>query len=161
MKYANLKKNTGFAMVEILVASSIIASAFLFAMATAQKSIQLSRQSLHQVQAAMLLEEGAEAVRVVRDNAWTNISSLSSGTNYYPTFSAGTWTLSTTANTVDVFTRKVTFSAVNRNLSTGDIATSGGTTDNYTKEVTVTVSWSEGTRTVSRAMSFYILNIFS
>ncbi len=148
-------------MVEILVASSIIASAFLFAMATAQKSIQLSRQSLHQVQAAMLLEEGAEAVRVVRDNAWTNISSLSSGTNYYPTFSAGTWTLSTTANTVDVFTRKVTFSAVNRNLSTGDIATSGGTTDNYTKEVTVTVSWSEGTRTVSRAMSFYILNIFS
>ncbi len=152
--------NKGFAMVEILVATSIITAAFLFSMAVAQKSIYLARQATHQIQAAMLLEEGAEAVRIVRDNAWTNISSLTSGTNYYPTFSNGTWTLSTTSNTVGIFTRKVTLASVNRNLTSGDIVISGGTADNYTKKITVTVSWPQGGQTITKTMMFYLLNIF-
>ena len=94
-------------MVEILVAASIIAVSILAVMGVAQKSIFVSRQSLHSSQAGFLMEEGAEATRIVRDNAWTNISSLTVGTNYYPTYSGGTWTLSTTANTVGIFTRKV------------------------------------------------------
>lgn len=148
-------------MVEILVAVSIITVSILAAMAVAQKSVYVARQALHTNQAALLLEEGAEAVRIVRDDAWTNISSLTVGTNYYPTFSSGTWTLSATANTVGIFTRMVTLSSVNRDSTTQDIVTSGGTLDAGTKLVTVTVSWLEGGTTLTKTLQFYIVDLFS
>lgn len=148
-------------VVEILVAISIIAVAVLAAMAVAQKSIHVSRQAVHMNQAGFLLEEGAEAVRIVRDNGWANVSSLTLGTNYYPTFSGGTWTLSATANTVGIFTRRVTLASVNRDNSTSDIVSSGGTLDTGTKLVTVTVSWPEGGTTITKTLQFYIMDIFS
>ena len=73
-------------MVEVLVAISIIAVSILAATMVAQKSIYVSRQAFHATQTAFLLEEGAETVRILRDNAWANISSLAPGANYYPIF---------------------------------------------------------------------------
>jgi len=52
-------------------------------------------------------------------------------------------------------------SAVNRDDTTKDIVTSGGTTDAGTRLVTVTVSWLEGATTVSKSIQFYIMDIFS
>ena len=153
--------NRGFMMVEILVATSIILASVLAIMGVTQKSISISHQSLHESQGSFLLEEGAEAVRIVRDNAWSNISGLTVGTNYYPTFSGGTWTLSTTANTVGIFTRQVVLLSVNRDSTTDDIVTSGGVVDDGTKLVTITVSWQEGATTISRELSFYLTDIFS
>lgn len=147
-------------MVEIIVAISIIAVAILASMTVAQKSIHVSRQALHTTQAAFLLEEGAEAVRILRDNAWTNISSLTAGTSYYPFFSGGTWTLSSTSNTVGIFTRTVSVANVNRDNTTQDIANIG-TNDPSTKLVTVTVSWLEGGITVTKTLQFYIIDIFT
>ena len=98
-------------------------------------------------------------MRIVRDNDWDNISGLTNGTNYYPTFSGGTWTLSVTPNTVGIFTRIVTISSVNRDNATKDIA-SVGTDDPNTKLFTVTVSWPEGAKTVTKNLKFYISNIF-
>src|SRR3989344_4976145 len=92
--------NKGFMVVEMLVAIAIITASILAATAVAQKSVYVARQAFHATQASFLLEEGAEAVRIVRDNAWSNISSLTADLNYYPTFSGGTWVLSQTANTV-------------------------------------------------------------
>ena len=146
-------------MVEIIVAISIITVSILAAMAVAQKSAYLSRQALHTTEAAFLLEEGAEAIRILRDNAWSNISSLALGTDYYPTYSGGTWTLSSTPNTVGIFTRKVIITSVKRDDATKDIA-SVGTDDLGTKLVTVTVSWLEGGTTVTKTLPFYIINIF-
>lgn len=154
-------KNYGFMMVEVLVAASIITVAILAAMGVAQKSVYVARQAFHLSQAAFLLEEGAEAVRIVRDNAWSNISGLTVGANYYPTFVGGTWTLSASTNTVGIFTRRVTFANVNRDNTTKDIVTSGGTLDTGTKLVTVTVSWGEGGTTVTKTLQFYIMDIFS
>ena len=160
-KFRQINNSQGFLVVEILIAVSIISVAVLAAMAVSQKSIAVARQSAHTVQAGFLLEEGAEAVRILRDNAWTNISSLTAGTTYYPTFSAGTWTLSTTPNTVDIFTRTVVIANVNRDNTTKDIVSSGGSNDVGTKLVTVTVSFSEGGTTVTKTLPFYIMNIFS
>jgi Tfp pilus assembly protein PilV len=156
-------KNSGFMMVEIVVAAAIIVVSILAAMTVAQKSISVSRQAFHTTQAAFLLEEGAEAVRIVRDNAWSNISVLTAGTTYYPKFSSGTWTLTTTSSDgiVGIFTRSITFASVNRDNTTKDIVSSGGTVDSGTKLATVTVSWSEGGTTVSKTLQFYIINIFS
>lgn len=146
--------------VEILVAVSIITVSILAAMTVAQKSIYVSRQAFHATQASFLLEEGAEAVRILRDNMWTNISSLTAGVNYYPTFSGGTWTLSQTANTVGIFTRTATITNVNRDDTTKDISITG-TNDPKTKLVTITVSWPEGGVTVTKTLQFYIMDIFS
>lgn len=152
--------NKGFLLIEVIVAFSIMSLSVIAAMWVSQKSIAVSRQALHTASAGFLLEEGAEAVRIVRDNAWTNISSLTNGTNYYPTFSGGTWTLSTTANTVGIFTRMVTVASVSRDVATSDISSSG-TNDPGTKLVTVTVSWVEGNTTISKTLQFYITNLFS
>lgn len=145
-------------IVEVLVAASIITVSILATMAVAQKSVYLSRQAFHTTQASFLLEEGAEAVRIIRDSGWSNISSLIVGTNYYLTFLAGN---STTPSTVGIFTRTIVFANVNRDNNTKDIVSSGGTLDDQTKLVTVTVSWPEGGVTITKTLQFYIMNIFS
>ena len=151
----------GFMIVEVLVAASIITASILAAMAVAQKSVYVSRQALHANQAAFLLEEGAETIRILRDNAWSNISNLSTATNYYPTFSGGTWTLSTTPNTVGIFTRTVTKANVHRDNTTKDIVETGGLGDPGTKLITITVSWPEGGAVVTKTLFFYVMDIFS
>ena len=152
-------QNKGFMMVEIIVVISIIIVSILAAMSVTQKSIYVSRQALHTAQATFLLEEGAEAVRIYRDNAWSNISALNTATTYYPVFGTS-WTLSSTPSTIGIFTRTVNIASVNRNSSTKDITTSG-TNDPGTKLITVTVSWTEGGVTLNRTLSFYTMDIFS
>ncbi len=147
-------------MVEVIIVSSIIAVSVLAFMAVAQKSIYLSRQSLHTAQAVFLLEEAAESVRIVRDNAWANITALNTSTTYYPTFVGGTWTLSATPSTVGIFDRTVNIANVSRDDTTDDIS-SAGTSDDGTRRVTVTVSWQEGGETMTKTLSFYISDIFS
>ena len=148
-------------VVEVLVAAAIITASILAAMAVTQKSVYVSRQSFRATQASFLLEEGAEAVRILRDNAWSNISSLTSGTNYYTVFTGGTWTLSTTPNTVGIFTRTITVANVNRDDVTKDIVSIGGTQDSNTELVTVSVSWVDGGNTITKTLQFYIINLFS
>lgn len=147
-------------MVEVLVAVSVIAVSILASMTVSEKSIYVARQSLHASEASFLLEEGAEVVRILRDNAWSNISSLSTSTNYYPTFSSPNWSLSLTPNTVGIFERTITVENVNRDNTTKDISPTG-TDDPGTKLITVTVSWPEGGVTVNKTLSFYIMDIFS
>ena len=147
-------------MVEIVVAVAIITVSILAAMAVTQKSLSVSRRSFHSTQAAFLLEEGVEAVRILRDNNWSNISSLSVGANYYPTFSGGTWILSATPNTVGIFTRAISVASVNRDNATKDISSSGAD-DPGTKLATVSISWLEGGVTITKTLQFYIMDIFS
>ena len=154
-----LKKRRGFSLIEIIVAVAIITTFVLTALSISSKAISVSYQAVHTEQASFLLEEGGEVVRITRDNAWTNISNLTPGTNYYPIFSGGNWILSTTFSKIGIFTRTVTISTVNRDAGTGDISTNG-TNDPGTKLITVNVSWSEGGNTVSKVLKFYIANIF-
>jgi len=150
-------------VVEILVAISIITASILAAMAVTQKSVYVSRQAFHTAQASFLLEEGAEAVRIVRDNAWSGISGLTAGGTYYLKFSGGTWITSTTLSdgVLGIFTRKVSVANVNRDNTSKDIVSSGGTLDAGTKLVTITVSWLEGGTLITKTLQFYIMNIFS
>jgi len=150
----------GFMMIEVVIVASIITVSILAAMSVTQKAVYVSRQSLHVLEASFLLEEGAEVVRIYRDNSWSNISSLNVGTNYYPFFINNAWTLSTTPSTLGIFTRTVNIASVNRDVSTEDI-TSSGINDAGTKLITITVSWTEGGIIVNKTLSFYIMDIFS
>ncbi len=162
--YKNFKnKSTGFTLVEVLVASAIISVTTFSLISAGAKGVELSTRALRQTQASYLLEEGAEAVKSIRDANWTNISGLTVGTTYYLSYNTSTnvWSLSTTASTIDsIFTRTVVLSAVARDAN-DDIATSG-TTDIRTKKAVVTVTWpvSNGT-TVSKTLSLYIADIFT
>jgi len=158
-KIKNKKISDGFMMVEVIIAISIIIVSVLVAMSVTQKSVSVARQALHTSEATFLLEEGAEAVRIIRDNSWSDISNLSPGTTYYPIFS-GTWALSASPTTVGIFTRTMSITSVNRDNSTQDIAISG-TNDAGTKLITITVSWNEGGEVLSKTLSFYIMDIFS
>ena len=156
------KKNKGFMMIEVVIASAIIVISILAIMSVATRSIAFSRQAFHNTQATFLLEEGAEAVRINRDNSWTsNIANLTPGTNYCLYFNNTTWVLQTSNCTATgIFTRTVTIASVNRNATTQDIATTG-TNDAGTKLVTITVSWYEGSNNITKTLPFYISNIFS
>jgi len=164
ISFKTICKRTGFTLVEVIVACAIISVSTFALMSASANGIQLSSKALKQTQASLLLEEGAEAVKTIRDENWTTISSLTLDIDYYLTFNTGTntWSLGTTpTSTIDsVFTRKVNFSAVNRDAN-DDIVTSGGTLDARTKKVTITVSWPATSTTYTKTLDFYLSDIFN
>lgn len=164
MKYFLKSKNkeSGFMIVELLIAIAIIGASILAFTNVAQKSINVSRQSLDTSQASFLLEEGAEVVRLYRDVDWSNISGMTVDTNYYIVFDTdhNAWYFTTTPTTIDKFTRVIVFESVARDAVSGDISV-GGSNDPGTRLVTVTVFWNEGSVTLTKNLSFYISDIFS
>lgn len=167
MKNNLIKKQKGFMLVEVVIASAIIVIITFAIVSAAQKGIALSQRALHESQASYLLEEGAEVVKIVRDNNWTTFAALTLGINYYYTYdnASNTWSLTTVApvpSTIDsLFTRTVVFSSVNRDSATEDIVTSGGVIDTRTKKVVVTVSWPYNGSTISKTLSYYVSDIFN
>lgn len=148
----------GFFLIEVVVAASVIAVILLLLLSSIQRSVDVSARSLERTEASYLLEEGAEAVKAIRDTSWSTISGLTVGTTYYLSWSGSAWSLTTTPSTIDNYTRTVVFTNVSRD-SNDDIVTSGGTVDTGTKKVTVTVSWSPATGARSEALNMYISNI--
>lgn len=161
MKNLFLKSNKGFMTVEMLISAFIITMSVLATMNITQRSTYLSRQTFHGSQAVFLAEEAAEALRIMRDNGWSNISSKSNGIIYYLQFTGGTWTLTTNSaySKIGALERKIIFHAVKRDNSTKDIVESGGTTDTGTREVTINVNWYEGTQYYDKVFSYYIFDL--
>ena len=151
----------GFGIIEIVIATTIISIAFLIMMSTASMSLKFSEKSVVRLKADFLLEEGVEAVKIIRDNDWTtNIASLSVGTDYFLEFNGAIWVVSVNNILIEgVFERKFVVNDVYRDAN--DDISSYGVLDPNTKKITVYVSWSEDGSTVTRSISFYILNIFN
>ena len=156
-----IKYIQGFSLIEVLIAVSVLGVLAVVLMSSTNKGIILSNQALNEVQAGFLLDEGAEAVKSLRDTNWTNISGVTDNTNYYLSFNNTTnlWSLSVTPSTIDSFTRTVVFSPVYRDVN-DDIASSG-TLDSGTKKVTITTFWSSNGNSISKSIPFYISNIFN
>lgn len=152
----------GMSIIEVVVAVAVVAIVgFTFASGLS-KSLALSQQSLRTNQAAWLLEDGAEAIKSIRDSNWTTVQNFTSGTYYYAVFDNNTnlWSLTTTDPGLinGIFNRKILFTDVLRD-SSDDIATSG-TTDPETRYVTITASFLVGETTITKELDFYISNIF-
>jgi prepilin-type N-terminal cleavage/methylation domain-containing protein len=154
-----MNMNKGFGLVEILVGVAIISIVFPAVYLMAASAVTSVHASVRHVEAAYLAQEGIEAVRVIRSGGWEDtIVPLSLGTEYYPVIDNDKWTLSTTDPGLinGVFTRTVTVHAVLRDAN-DNIATSG-TTDEYTRRITVTVSWSERTGPREVVLETYLTN---
>lgn len=129
----------GFSLVEVLLAVSIfglIVTALVGGLIYGQQSTAMAGM---RSRAAILADEGLEAVRNIRDAGFSN---LTDGT--YGLSTAGNqWGFSGTSDTTDIFSRVVTISAVSTNR----------------KLVTSTVNWQQNQqRAGSVVLTTYLTN---
>jgi prepilin-type N-terminal cleavage/methylation domain-containing protein len=159
-----LKLNKGFSLVEILIGSSIICVSLILIVNLETGISKMGFNSMKRVQAQMLAEEGVTSIRNIRNSSWQNISVLNNDVPYrlYWDQIINTWTATTSVVLIDnSFDRTVTFSAVNRDVATFDVVSSGGVVDNDTRKFVVDVSWLDTNGTSTRSISSYIYNIFN
>jgi len=163
-KIRSMGQKTGFGLLEIVIAASII-SAVIFSLSFVFLiSQKLETTSSNKIRANFLAEEGLEASRFLRDKSWsTNLAALSAGTNYYLAFATTTSTWSIGAAGPDkvdnLFYRKVTTENVSRD-SNDNIVSSGGTNDPDTKKINMEVAWRERGATTTVTISTYLSDIF-
>lgn len=151
---------TGFYLVEIIVAASIIIVVVVAIFVTFTLYLNVALTNTEKVQASYLAEEGVEALKTIRDRDWNLIANLTAGTTYNIAFGSGIWQSTTTPVYIDnVFERQFVVERVLRDSTTKDIGASGGD-DADARKVTVTVNWlglNKATSTISIAT--YITDI--
>jgi Tfp pilus assembly protein PilV len=161
------KRNKGVSIVEVLIASAIIMTSVVSIMGVYGGLTSIAIRNTSKVQAGMLLDEGAEALRFMRDVSWnTNINPLINGTTYTlywdHTVSNYGWRATTTKDLIDdQFDRTFVLSAVNRDATTFNIVSSGGILDTGTRRATITVSWFDGVATTSKSIVMYLFNTYN
>lgn len=153
---------SGFVLVEALVAATIISIVLAAGIGAFMLAIRTSLGNAQELQSAFLAEEGLEAIRILRDNSWSsNIATRTSSSTFYIAWSGTTWLATSSNQYIDsMFERSVIFYDVYRDANQ-DITTSGGTLDSNTKKVTVSVSWRTPSGTSTRALSMYLSNMFN
>lgn len=136
----------GFSVVEVLLAVALFGLLVTGLVGTYIYGEQAAASGGERARATFLADEGLQAVRNIRDYAWNTLMFTQTGLNagtYWGFLGEGT------SDTVDEFTRTITFSPVCRD-SGGDIATCpAARTDANTKQVTSAVSWMNGTQGTS------------
>ncbi|NJP04101.1 prepilin-type N-terminal cleavage/methylation domain-containing protein [Candidatus Gracilibacteria bacterium] len=121
-KHASQKP--GFSMIEVLLATSLLAIIVLGLTGSLMFGQESSRLSGERARAVFLAEETLEAVRNIRDDDFTNLVDGTYGLQVI----GNQWEFSGTNDQIDgMFTRTVTISTI----------------DQYRKEVTATVSWQQ------------------
>lgn len=157
----------GYSLMEIVVAVGLMMAFVSSIVAASHFELRAVDESARKGKAAFLLEEGLEAVRVLRDRGWSdNIGPLVSGATYYPVFSINWKVVAADPGPIDgLFTRTVVFDDVWRRDADSDIVdvSSGDakTIDPNTKRVTVTVAWpGPGGAVRQESVSTYLANIF-
>jgi Tfp pilus assembly protein PilV len=161
MQRPSTKYREGIALVEVIIAASIILI-FVSSLVTAfNLYLRMATSHANKISAALLSEEGIEAVKILRDISWDeNIFALTPDADYYLYFDGTTWLPTTTAVYIDgVYERTFKLSEVYRD-SSSDIVSFGGSVDPDTRLVLVSVSWSERNATTTKSISTYITNLF-
>jgi hypothetical protein len=157
-RYGNRK---GIALVEVIVGTSIIVTSILVMVMTFGNLVHIDNSLNRKVQASLLVEEGFEVVKLLRDEGWDqNIQTLQPSAEHFIYFDSGSWhiTPSSTDPIDNKFTRVILFEDVFRD-SYHDIAPSGNL-DPDTKLVTVTVSYFTSRGIASTSAQTYITNLF-
>lgn len=159
----NIVNKKGFGLLEIVVAIAIISMTLFALMNVSRIVFNVIDSTTSNIQAAFLLEEGAEALKILRDTGWVYyIENLSAGIDYYLFFSGGELEATTTPIYIDgIFERKFVISDVYRDALSFDIVDSGGFFDIGTKKIDLSVAWRAQKATSTKNLSFYITNLFN
>lgn len=164
MKIKNKNSKQGFSLIEIIIASAVMLVAWLAVFYTFSVLTQFSSRNTSSIKASMLLEEGSEALRSIKDVSWTtNIVPLASCTSSSPCritydFVNNLWEATTSPILIDgKFDRTFFLSDVYRD-SSFNVVSSGGTLDAGSEKATITVSWFQGNATTSESLETYLFN---
>lgn len=152
----------GFGVVEIVVVAGLASVALVSILQLAVVVNRPIAAGVREAEATYLAEEALEAVRVVRNESWTdNIDPLANDTTYYPIIASSAWTLTTTdpGPLQARYTRTVTFGEVYRDDD--DNISDTGELDPKTRKVTATVSWTEHGQSKNVTLETYITNFLN
>lgn len=153
----------GFTLIEIILATSMITTFLVSISMFYKKILDVSQDTTRHIQSGFLLEEGVEAIKLLRDTSWsTRIATLSTTTTYYLYWNSSAWTSTTTKQVIEnVFTRSFVIADVKRDVS--DNIASSGTYDPSSKKVVFSVEWPrKGSRaTTTESAETYIMNLFN
>ncbi|HEC63806.1 MAG TPA: hypothetical protein ENI23_00765 [bacterium] len=131
------KGNKSFSLVEVLLAVSVFAFSVTALSGSLYYGQESTRVSGDRTRAVLLAEEGIEAVRNIRTEAYSN---LVDGT-YGLVISSNQWNFSGTEDITDIFTRQVVISSLDAGV----------------KEIQVTITWQQNTtRTGSLTLTTYL-----
>lgn len=158
-RHCNLQKGSG--LIEALVGVSV-ASSFIFSMMfVSQLSQKIIGESVKNIQTSFLLEEGVDALKILRDTSWnSNINSFATGADYYFYYDGVTWMGTTSNYYIDgIFERKFRLDPVYRDAN--DDISGSGTLDGGAKKATVNVSRRGRMGTTTQSASFYLTDLFA
>jgi len=153
-------RTRGFGLVEIVVSVAVLLVIFLSAYSVIISSLAYQADGANRVRAELLLEEGHEAMRLVRDTDWTLLSSLSVGQDYWLRFENGTWSSIASEEPLvfGMYDRTVRTDDLYRDGS-GNVTESGTVPDQNIKKVTVSVRWENPRGEQSVTRSTYVAKI--
>ncbi len=154
-----MNKNFGFSILEAIISVSIFTFCILFIWKIYVSYIKISVYDPKELQSELLVEEGIEVLKFMRDENWNNIKNLSTTTDYYLSWNGLSW--STTTNNVFIdgtFERKIMIRDVFRDSSQNIV--SSGTFDPNSRKIVSKVSWSKNLSTTSTEIIYYISDIF-
>ena len=137
-----MHNNKGQSLIEILVVIAIMAIILPAIISGFVVSREARPQQQRRLRAAEIMKETQEAVRIIRENGWSNISD---DDTYYPEPAGNSWTLTQGSEIVDGITRQIIISSVYRDSNNTIVSpeTPGAILDPSTKSVTIRLNWTE------------------
>lgn len=148
----------GFSLVEVVLAAAIFMLFSTSAIVVVLGGLNANRLGGEETVANQFANEGIEAVKSIKNQAY---ASLVNSAGIGVARPSNVWVFSGASNTLthnvsDNYTRVIKVESVNRDGS-GNIVSTGGTTDPDTKKITSTVSWNfNSSRPESVILSTYL-----
>ncbi len=155
-------RRMGFSLIEIILGIGMLTTVLVSVSAYYIRLLAVSQITTQHIQSAFLLEEGFEAIKLLRDESWsTKIAVLSTTTTYYLYWDGTKWTSTSTRQVIEnVFTRSFRLTDVKRDAGSYNIDASG-VYDPGTKKVAVSVVWQRrGGDFATDTAETYIMNLF-
>lgn len=131
----------GISIVEIVIASAIIAISVVGIIGAIQVYLKVVYQNTRETQAVLLLDETAEALQYMRDDSFsTHFDSITPGNTYTIFWNASGYELSTSTVMLPYeMTRTVVFLEIERDAN--DQISSSGSVDDDTLKAAITIAW--------------------
>jgi prepilin-type N-terminal cleavage/methylation domain-containing protein len=147
------QRQSGVTLVEVMIALGVIAVMIVAVGFSVMTYVDARSELISDMKGLYLAEEGYEMLRMVRDEDWTIIDSLTVGDTY--SFAVTTTTISVVSGVevIDTdFQRSFVVSDVRRNVN-DDIEIAAGFVDGGARFVTVSVFGPTGTTSLSAVLT--------
>lgn len=148
MKNKKLHFSQGFSLIEVVLAAAIFMIFATSSVVVVLGGLNANRLGAEETIANQFATEGIEAVKSIKNQSYSNLNAVNPTPRAVFRNASNVWAFNTTDgsnntlihNSGDNYIRQVKVEGVNRDGS-GNIVTTGGTTDPDTKKITSTVNW--------------------